>query len=299
MAKGKMIRDFAMTIGQLFLGLLKFRWGLLPGLVFGQASATGFYVKKIWSDLYGSLSRISVKRMIFVAKRYYRFPIFLMPSQLINELSVHVPVYCLNFFFSNSAVGLYALPQKFLNVPVVLVGNSIGQVFYKDARTHLLSPEEIKKRTFSLFTMLFYISVIPFSIILVFGDVIIGWAFGQGWLQSGVYAQYLSPWLMFVLIGSPISRLFTVLDKQKLSLWLNIILFNLRVAGLAIGTFIFNSAEMAVKLFAITGALYWIFLSFYTLYIAKVRIKPVILNTFIVWLTVLLILFSIRMILPY
>ncbi|BDX38150.1 hypothetical protein CYCD_15050 [Tenuifilaceae bacterium CYCD] len=217
-----------------------------------------------------------------------------MPSQIINELSVQIPIYFLNFFFSATVVGLYALPQKLLNVPVVLIGNSIGQVFFKDASKQMNSPENLKKTTHSLFSMLFYIGVIPFSVAMIFGDSLICWIFGAEWQQSGVYVQYLSPWLMFVLIGSPLSRLFTVLEKQREGLWFNVVLLIIRFLGLAIGTFIFNSADVAVKLFAISGAIYWIFLSFYTLRMAKVRLLPVIANTFIIWASVVFLLYIIK-----
>lgn len=294
MAKGKVIRDSSMTFAQLIFGILRFNWGLLPGVIMGQFVAVGFFFKRVWHDLRISLKGLTFKRFGHLVKKYYRFPLFLMPSQLINELSVHIPIYCLNFFFGNYAVGLYSLPQKFLNIPVVLIGNSVGQVFYKDAQSQLNSPDQLRKRTLSLFMLLFFLSVIPFSVIIVFGDIIISWAFGAEWLQSGIYSQYLSLWLMFVLIGSPISRLFAVLEKQKLGLWLNGTLLSMRVLALGIGVFFFNSADIAVKLFAISGALYWFLLSYYILHIVKIKVLRVFISTFSVWLLVLLFLFSLR-----
>lgn len=293
MAKGKVMRDSVMTISQLFLGLLNVRWGLLPGVMFGQVAANGFLLGKLKGVPKINL-RISFVGLRRTFLKHYRFPLFLMPSQIINELSVQIPIYFLSFFFSATVVGLYALPQKLLNVPVVLLGNSIGQVFFKDASKQMNSPENLKKTTHSLFSMLFYIGVIPFSVAMVFGDLLMCWIFGAEWQQSGVYVQYLSPWLMFVLIGSPLSRLFTVLEKQREGLWFNVVLLIIRFLGLAIGAFIFNSADIAVKLFAISGAIYWIFLSFYTLRMAKVRLLPVIANTFIIWASVVFLLYIIR-----
>lgn len=293
MAKGKVIRDFVMVVSQLFLGLLNIRWGLLPGVTFGQIAANGFLLSK-FKEIRKINVRVSFARLRETSLKYFRFPLFLMPSLIINELSVQIPIYFLNFFFTATVVGLYALPQKLLNVPVVLIGNSIGQVFFKDASKQIDSPENLRKTTHSLFLMLFYIGVIPFSVVMIFGDSLICWIFGAEWQQSGVYVQYLSPWLMFVLIGSPLSRLFTVLEKQREGLWFNIVLLMVRFLGLAVGTFLFNSAVIAVKLFAISGAIYWIFLSFYTLRMARVRLLPVIANTFIVWSSVVFLLYIIK-----
>ncbi|MCB8963617.1 MAG: oligosaccharide flippase family protein [Bacteroidales bacterium] len=294
MAKGKMLRDSAMTFSQLVFGFLHVRWGLLPGVMVGQTAANCFFVSRLKSVFFAAIRELSFKRLRNTFIKYYRYPLYLMPAHIINELSIHVPIYCLNIFFSNSAVGLYALPQKFLNVPVVLIGNSIGQVFFKDAVRQLHTPDELKRTTLSLFSMLFYVGVIPFSTVMVFGDSIITWFFGAEWYLSGVYAQYLSPWLMFVLIGSPISRLFTVLDQQNKSLWFNIVLLCIRTGGLFVGVFVFNSADVAVKLFAVSGALYWIFLSFYILRMVHVELIPVAVNIFVTWFLVLSILVAIR-----
>jgi hypothetical protein len=98
----------------------------------------------------------------------------------------------------------------------------------------------------------------------------------------------LSPWLLFVLSGSPISKLFTVLDKQHQSLWLNLVLLTLRVAGLIAGALFFSSQVMAVFLFSLLSFLYWVFLTFYILRLAKVKVLPIIIETVVTWTIVVL-----------
>lgn len=295
MAQGKLVRATVMTIVQLLFGIFKLPWGLFPGMISGHAAASGYqflFVKERFSRAIKSFSITNIKA---IAAKFYRFPSFLLPAQLVNEMSVQVPIYLLRSFFTTAAVGLYALPQKFLNVPVVLIGNSLGQVFFQKAAEQKNDVEALASTTKSLFRFLFRIGVVPFSLILVFGDLLFVLVFGQEWQQSGVYSQMLSPWLLFVLVGSPISKLFTVLDRQKESLGLNILLLSLRTGALVVGAIFFHSELVAIFLFAITGFLYWAFLAFYILKMARVRLLPMILETIITWLLVLIPLVAFRL----
>lgn len=288
MAKGRLARAVVMTAMQLVLGLLKLPWGLYPGMVSGHLTAAGYQFSRVKSSFVKAFNAFSLNNFKNIARKYYRFPSFLLPAQLVNEFSVQVPVYLLKSFFTTAVVGLYALPQKFLNVPVMLIGNSLGQVFFQKAVEQKDDKEALGATTLSLYRFLFRIGVVPFSVMLVFGDILFAFVFGAEWHQSGLFAQMLSPWLLFVLAGSPISKLFTVLDRQKQSLWLNIILLTLRTSGLVVGALIFRTENMAVLLFSLTGFFYWAFLTFFILRMAGVRLLPVVFETIITWGLVLL-----------
>jgi lipopolysaccharide exporter len=294
MAKGKLVRAAVMTVIQLLLGFLKLPWGLFPGMISGHVAASGYQFSRVKDSFYKAIKSFSTKNIKALAVKFYRFPLFLLPAQLVNEMSVQVPIYLLRTFFTTAAVGLYALPQKFLNVPVVLIGNSLGQVFFQKAAEQKNDLVALANTTKSLFRFLFRIGVVPFSVILVFGDLLFALVFGQEWQQSGVYSQLLSPWLLFVLVGSPISKLFTVLDRQKESLGLNILLLSLRTGALVVGAVFFKSELIAISLFALTGFLYWAFLAFYILKMARVNLLPVFIETIITWLLVLIPLAALR-----
>ncbi|MDD2548624.1 MAG: oligosaccharide flippase family protein [Bacteroidales bacterium] len=288
MARGRLLRAAVMTSVQLLLGFLSLPWGLFPGMLTGHFSAAAYQLRSVRCYFHSAFRSFTIKNIKVLAAKYYRFPAFLMPAQLVNELSIQTPVFLLKSFFSTSAVGFYALPQKFLNAPVALIGNSIGQVFFQKAVEQKKHSESLAATTLSLFRFLFRIGVVPFSIMLVFGDSVFVWLFGDQWVQSGLFAQMLSPWLLFVLSGSPISKLFTVLDKQHQSLWLNLVLLTLRVAGLIAGALFFSSQVMAVFLFSLLSFLYWVFLTFYILRLAKVKVLPIIIETVVTWTIVVL-----------
>lgn len=296
MSKGKLMRSASIAGFQIIFGFLKLPWGLFPGMTAGHSAATIYLYKGVRSLFRESVKAASIKNLKAIAKKYYRFPFFTLPSQVLNELSVQIPVYLLKAFFSTAVVGIYALPQKLLNVPVSLIGQSIGQVYFQKAAEQKNNPEALAGTTASLFRFLFRVGVIPFTIIITFGDLIFPWLFGAEWKQSGVFAQMLSPWLLFVLAGSPISKLFTVQDKQKLGLYFNTTLITLRVVALLVGGLFFKSEIIAVLLFGLTGFGYWFFQSFYILRMAKVKTLPIFIETVFIWTLLLALLFAIRIV---
>jgi O-antigen/teichoic acid export membrane protein len=104
----------------------------------------------------------------------------------------------------------------------------------------------------------------------VFGDILFAWYFGETWRISGMYAQMLSPWLFFVLCGSPLSNLFVVLGRLRLSLNLNIGLLLVRISAMFIGAYWF-SPTVAILLFAAVSFAYWVILTFYTLHLSGAK----------------------------
>jgi len=84
------------------------------------------------------------------------------------------------------------------------------------------------------------------------------YVFGNEWRQAGIYAQWLSPWLLLVFISSPLSILPSVLEKQGQELLFQITLLTSRLIALSVGGWLVNP-NLAIALFAITSAFCWFF----------------------------------------
>jgi len=225
--------------------------GLLGWQIFNDAS---FKIRLIRKN--------SIKNQ---AIRYKRFPIYSSWSGFLNTASLQVPIILLSSFFSSTVAGLYFYSHKLLNMPMSLLGMSIGQVFFQKASEHKKNPEKLKEITFLVYKKLLYIGVFPLALIMVYGDYIFSFVFGDSWRLAGEYAQVLSPWILFVFISSPLSTLFDVLEKQKEELIFNYLIFIARVAALFVGYLIFHDAYIVIILFGITGAAMWLGYSLYLL----------------------------------
>jgi len=64
----------------------------------------------------------------------------------------------------------------------------------------------------------------PFFIIILFwGPQIFSVVFSKEWREAGVYAQYLTPWLFFSTIASPVSQVPLTLGYVKTNMFAGII----------------------------------------------------------------------------
>lgn len=245
--------------------------GLAVGAMFGQALSTQ-YINDNKKPLPYRISRHTRLRWRIVARRYRHFPRFALPSALVNELSAQLPVYLLEYAFNTLVVGVFSLPQKILSQPMRLLGRSVLDVYMRRGAELLHENKSLSGLTFSIYRNLLLIGLLPFGIILFWGDSLFAFIFGNEWLMAGRFAQYISPWLLLVLAGSPISAIFTILERLKLSFYFNITLLIIRLTSLLIGGLYFQDAQLTILLFAIGSSLFWFGQTIYSLWLAKVNL---------------------------
>jgi len=272
MAVGRVVQNSAVVGTKLSLGFGGVGVaGLMTGNIFGGFVGSGLLGWQTFRDDSFKLRLISKKSIKNQAVRYKRFPIFASWSGFLNTASLQIPIILLSSLFSNASAGLYYYSHKLLNMPMSLLGMSIGQVFFQKASEHKNNPDKLKEITFLLYKKLLYIGVFPLALNMVYGDYIFAFVFGSNWVTAGEYARVLSPWILFVFISSPLSTLFDVLEKQKEELIFNIFIFLSRIAALFSGYLFFHDAYIAVILFGVTGAVMWLGYSLYLLNLVHVE----------------------------
>ena len=152
------------------------------------------------------------------AKRYRRFPLFSTPSALTSALILRAPLFAIPLYFGAGEevmTGLYFFAFNNVTIPLSFFSRAVAQVFFVSAvesqargRLHVVT-EGVHRRL--VMVMLF-----PALVILVCGPDIFSVVFGSEWREAGIYAQYLVPWLVVAQIGSPLTRIFDVTERQRL-----------------------------------------------------------------------------------
>ncbi len=249
--------------------------GLISGAFLGQIAAVIYLLtnkafkrktgeKQSWSELRSS------------AMEYIAYPKFYMPSGLVNEASIQLPIFALKSFFSTTLAGLYSLPHKVLSQPSRLLGYAVGEVYYRTASSLIQKGEDISQLTFRVFKTLIFISIVPFGVLTIWGTEIFSFIFGPEWAQSGLIASYLSPWLLIVFAGSPITYIFNLKNKLALSFKLNLILLIGRAASLLCGFLMYGTLEHTIIFFAVFSFLFWILTTIISLRMADIPIGKII-----------------------
>lgn len=225
---------------------------LITATVGGKAIATAVLGGQIWRDdgrLF--LRSISWQGIVKGIKRYRKFPLYDTWSALLNTTSWQLPALLLASFFSSTVVGYYALGYRILQLPMSFIGAAIGQVFFQRAsEAHLQGKLNVVVE--SAFQRLVMIGLFPMLVLTFVGQDLFAFVFGADWAEAGVYAQILSVWAFFWFISSPLSTVFTTLEKQEYLFKWNLVNFSTRFISLWIGG-ILQDARIAIFLFATSG----------------------------------------------
>ena len=242
---------------------------LIGANVIGTSISTLIISWQVWKDdRHLFRTNLQWSKMLSEAKRYRKFPIYDTWGALINSLSWQLPLILLTGFFSATIAGYYSLTYRILGLPMGFIGAALAQVFFQRT-SQAKSKNELTRLVEDMFRHLVLIGFFPVIILSVIGKDLFIVVFGDQWAEAGIYAQLLSFWAFFWFVVSPMSTLFSVLEKQRLFLGINITIFLTRILALGIGGF-WGNARWALLLFGFTGVLVYGFESLMIIRIAGV-----------------------------
>jgi O-antigen/teichoic acid export membrane protein len=152
-----------------------------------------------------------------VARRYRKFPMFTMPAAVLGAGVTHVPSILLLFFFDSSVLGVYSQAVAILLIPLSQVGAAVAQVFFVRA-VEARRAGSLDGLSATVHGRLVSIALFPAGVAMIAAPDLFHFLFGETWRASGEYLLYLSPWIMLTVVSSPLTRLFDVLERQRLEL---------------------------------------------------------------------------------
>lgn len=239
--------------------------GLIVGYIAGYGNADFFMLKGIREDL-GIFKKVSLNKVKDMAIQYKNFPLFNSLSTLTNTISLQLPTLLLEHYYGTSIVGYLFLANQMLNVPSGFLGAAIEQVFFQkiSAVKNGNEPGCMKYIAGEVYKKLILVGVFPAILLLILGEEIFTFIYGESWYISGIYVKILVPWIFLVFISQPISSLYMVFDKQGVWFIFSITLLISRVIALVIGG-TYGSPEFALGLFSFTGVLFWLWNNSYLL----------------------------------
>lgn len=255
-ASSGVVRNMSQDSFRILLGMLKSVNGLIYGAFAGVLASVLYNERKtpLRSVLFGKYDWERIKKM---GRRYRNFPMFLLPSSLLNNLSNNLPVVLLAGFFTKDYIGHFSMAISLLLLPVQLIGNAMGKVFYKRA-SNSDCKESLERMVFNLFRFSFFIGFILNVVLIPFGEKVFSFVLGENWAVSGMYAGILAPWILFTIVFSPLSVIFDAKDKQHIELSINALFFISRIVVVWIGGAVFKDMDVTVLMYSASGVLIWL-----------------------------------------
>ncbi len=201
------------------------------------------------------LSSASPSRMRRLAARYAKFPLVSTWSALLIGVSQNVPVLMLSAAFGMAIVGFYSRAQMLIMLPMDLIFNSLGQVLFQRLAEKKAAGQDLAHLVAEVTNRLICVATLPVLLLAVIGRELFTVACGGQWVEAGIYAQILSPWVLAASISGTLSVLFNVLERLGVGLAFNILLLAGRVGAIVLGGWVLCSARWSIALFSAAGTL--------------------------------------------
>ena len=202
---------------QLGAALLKFG---MPGLLFGEtiarASGTGAFVRGFVQGNRPLLAELRWGKMVSAARRYKHFPLVFSASGLLNAATLAVPGLMLAALFGPTVTGWFALVDRVLGIPSVLIGQSLQQVYVSEGAPLIHSdPIGLKHLFEKMIRKIYLIPIATCTFLTIFGPTVFAFVFGEKWREAGEYARMLAFVDIVGLLVAPIELTLTMLQLQN------------------------------------------------------------------------------------
>lgn len=273
-AKTQFYRSSSIVTSQIGTGfIINSSFTLMLSQLLGQMISVLYMINNSMVDIKKykkHINKISIKKQMI---KYRKFPAYNSWASLLNTASVQLPLFILAFFFNPITVGLYALANRVMAVPISIMGTAIAQPYLQKA-TEEYRENRLGEFSLRIYKVLLSLGLVPIILFSIIAPELFEIIFGAEWVKAGQYVQLLSVWLLFVFISSPLSHIFTIMELQKENLRFNLLLFLSRIIVLIIGGSTGNDI-FTIFLFGITGAFIWFFQLVWLLGQTGVKVKEV------------------------
>ena len=202
------------------------------------------------------------------ALRYRNFPLFNLPSLIINVLANQLPNVFLNNFFSAAITGHYSLTNRVLGSPSVLISKSILDVFKERASRDYRKTGSCRDIFMKTLKALFLLAIVPFGLLFLLSPIIIPFIFGSQWVTAGKFAQILTIMFFARFIVSPLSYVFIIAEKQRFNLLLQSFILLSTLISFSFGYY-YKNAYLFLIVFTLLYTLMYIIVLVYSYKFAK------------------------------
>jgi len=235
-ARTKLTQPLSRLATQILLGILKWgALGLLLGETVGRINGGTSLARTAWKENKLEFQAVGWEGLRSAAARYRRFPLVLSPAALINAAGSSVPLLLFGLWFGPKVLGWYALVDRTMAMPTVLIGQAVSQVYSAEAARLASGDPAQLNRLFA--RTLGHLSLIAFAPAMILGVIaapLFGFVFGASWYEAGVYAQLLMVMQFLGFISWPVNPTLSILERPSIQL-----AWDIGRGTLAIGTLIF------------------------------------------------------------
>lgn len=203
------------------------------GMGYSTSSAFGLLLGQVINGLIGTLyllklvklkynpRQIGYNRLLYLLKKYKKFPQFTSLETLTNSAGVQIPVLIIATYAAGAEAGFLILAMRVMQTPLGLLGRAVSQVYLSKA------PEENRNNNLGAFTEQVLVGLTkagvgPLLFAGITAPLLFPLVFGANWSKAGELVTWMTPWFVFQFLASPISMLMHIKNQQKLMLLITV-----------------------------------------------------------------------------
>lgn len=256
-----MLTNGLFGILSVIFGLLGFKqYGYHVAWIIGQIVAL-IHMRRFMPSFKVNFSPKFLKSVI---KDNDEFVKYQFPALAVATVKNQIPTYLIKGLFGADMVGYYTMTVKILKLPITFLASAIGRVFFQTLAELKDNKEKLKNYAYRNINKLLKYSAIPMFFLLICGDVIVTIFLGKSWEVAGVMIRILALENMFLFLYQMSYGLPIVINKQKLSLYINIAQFAIYCISFVLGKVLFNDIYAALYIltigFIISNVIYFAYM---------------------------------------
>jgi len=211
-------------------------WGLLAAELLGRSAGMTRMFRTAWPSIRAHVFPVDRSNFCEVLRENVQFPVYSLPSSLVDSAAANICIPLVVWYYGPNAGGYFALVQRVLAVPLVLISASVADAFQARLALYLRdTPDRIVQLFQRTSAGLVCVGFIPTALLLFYAEPTFRALFGEKWSVAGRMAAVVAPFFLAQFVVSPLSRLVFVLGGQRLKLVYDVV----ALSGM-IGVFAFS-----------------------------------------------------------
>lgn len=226
---GKITQGISTSAIQCATGFVALGPGLIIGYVGGLCISLYALCRGVWKSEKAVLGKLSLGVMLREAHIYRNYPKYSVFGAFADNVSLQMPIFMLTKFFDAHATGIFGLTFRILNLPMTLVASSLSQVLYqKLAVMQHSEPDAVQGLLVKIFILLLGAMVPVIGIVVLFGEPLFAFVFGEPWRAAGSMASILVIAVTIRFAVNPLSAVLALNQNVRLGvLWQTIYLITI------------------------------------------------------------------------
>ncbi|WP_347548515.1 oligosaccharide flippase family protein [Pseudalkalibacillus hwajinpoensis] len=210
--KNPIINNTIASVLGLILGLIGFlEYGYYISIMVGQI----FTIVHMKRFLPKGFFCFDTRHYLQSFKKHKNFLTYQMPSNIFLQIKGQLPILLISIFFGSKILGYYSVSMRVLGMPITLLANSLGKVFFQRVSELNRKGEQVGEFTLLSLEKAMKISFIPIVMMLSLGDLVTALLFGEDYIVSGNILRVMTLYGFFLFLSMSVNGVAIVIDKQK------------------------------------------------------------------------------------